>query len=86
MIYERATSLMEAELGDELVGLQPDAGVCYGFNNVAKRVWQLLEQPQSFEAVKSVLLDEYDVGPDQCGAELRELLADFIDKNLITSR
>ena len=49
MIYERATSLMEAELGDELVGLQPDAGVCYGFNSVAKRVWQLLEQPQSFE-------------------------------------
>ena len=86
MIYERATSLMEAELGDELVGLQPEAGLCYGFNNVAKRVWQLLEQPQSFEAVKSVLLDEYDIGPDQCGAELRELLADFIAKRLITSR
>jgi hypothetical protein len=86
LIYERATSLMEAELGDELVGLQPEAGLCYGFNSVAKRVWQLLEQPQSFEAVKSVLLDEYDVGPDRCGAELRELLSDFIDKRLITSR
>ena len=85
MIYERATLLMEAELGDELVGLQPDAGVCYGFNNVAKRVWQLLEQPQSFEALKSVLLDEYDVGADQCGAELHELLADFVDKRLIIS-
>ena len=86
LIYERAVALMEAELGDELVGLEPDAGVCYGFNDVAKRVWQLLEQPQSFEALKSVLLDEYDVGSDQCGAELRELLADFIDKRLITSR
>lgn len=86
MIYERATSLMEAELGDELVGLQPDAGLCYGFNGVAKRVWQLLEQPQSFEAVKTMLLDEYDVTPEICGAELHELLADFVDKKLIIAR
>jgi hypothetical protein len=83
LIYERATSLLEAELGDELVGLEPGAGICFGFNDVAKRVWQLLEQPRSFEAVKAVLLDEYDVAPDKCGAELRELLADFADKKLI---
>lgn len=86
MIYERATSLMEAELGDELVGLQPDAGLCYGFNGVAKRVWRLLDQPQSFEALETVLLDEYNVAPDKCAAELRELLADFIDKKLIIAR
>lgn len=86
LIYERTAALLEAELGDELVGLEPDAGVCYGFNDVAKRVWQLLEQPQSFEAVRTVLLDEYDVAPGKCETELRELLADFLDKKLITSR
>ena len=86
LIYERATSLMEAELGDELVGLEPGAGICYGFNDVAKRVWQLLEQPQSFEAVRTVLLDEYDVAPGECDSDLRELLADFVDKKLITAR
>ena len=86
LIYERATSLMEAELGDELVGLEPGAGICYGFNDVAKRVWQILEQPQSFEAVRTVLLDEYDVAPGECDSDLRELLADFVDKKLITAR
>ena len=86
LIYERTASLMEAELGDELVGLEPGAGVCYGFNDVAKRVWQLLEEPQSFEAVRTVLLDEYDVPPGECDSDLRELLADFVDKKLITAR
>ena len=86
LIYERTATLMEAELGDELVGLEPDAGVCYGFNDVAKRVWQLLEQPRSFEAVCTVLLDEYDVTPAECDSDLRELLADFVDKKLITVR
>ena len=86
LMYERTAALMEAELGDELVGLEPGAGVCYGFNDVAKRVWQLLEQPQSFEAVRTVLLDEYDVAPGECDSDLRELLADFVDKKLITAR
>ena len=86
LIYERAVALMEAELGDELVGLEPDAGVCYGFNDVAKRVWQLLEQPRSFEAVCTVLLDEYDVTRAECDSALRVLLADFVDRKLITAR
>ena len=86
LIYERTAALMEAELGDELVGLEPGAGVCYGFNDVAKRVWQLLEQPQSFEAVSAVLLEEYDVTPEECDSDLRDLLADFADKKLITAR
>ena len=86
MIYERTAALMEAELGDELVGLEPGAGICYGFNDVAKRVWELLEQPRSFEAIRTVLLDEYDVAPDACDWDLHELLADFVDKKLITVR
>lgn len=86
LIYERTAALMEAELGDELVGLEPGAGVCYGFNDVAKRVWQILEQPKSFEAIRTVLLDEYDVAPGECDSDLRELLADFVDKKLITDR
>ena len=86
LIYERTAALMEAELGDELVGLEPGVGVCYGFNDVAKRVWQLLEQPKSFEAVRTVLLDEYDVAPGRCDSELRELLANLVDKKLIIVR
>ena len=86
LTYERAVALMEAELGDELVGLEPDAGVCYGFNDVDKRVWQLLEQPRSFEAVWTVLLDEYDVTPTECDSDLRGLLADFVDRKLVTVR
>lgn len=84
LIYKRTATLMEAELDDEMVGLEPDAGVCYGFNNVAKRVWQLLEQAQSFEAIRTALLEEYDVTPAECESDLRELLADFIEKKLIT--
>jgi hypothetical protein len=83
-VYKRATELMEAELGDELVALNPDAGQCFGFNNVASSVWRQLEQPKDFGQLRDALLDEYEVGPEQCTRELHELLEDLCAKRLVT--
>ena len=77
---------MEAELGDELVGLEPDGGDCFGFNSVAKRVWQLLAVPRSSEQLASALMDEFDVNPIECTDGLNELLNDLTNMKLITSR
>jgi hypothetical protein len=85
VIYKRATELMEAELGDELVALDAAAGKCFGFNNVATSVWRRLEQPQTFEQLRDAMLEEYEVDPQQCARELRELLADLSLKNLVTT-
>ena len=83
--YRRTVDLMEAELGDELVALDPDAGACFGFNSVATSVWRLLAEPRSFEQLRDALLDEYDVETEQCASELRELLQDLSDKGLVTA-
>jgi hypothetical protein len=81
--YERAVELLVAELGDELVALDQNAGNCFGFNGVATSVWRLLEQPRTFEALKASLLDEYDVEPEQCARELRGLLDEMISDGLV---
>ena len=77
---------MEAELGDELVGLEPDGGDCFGFNSVAKRVWQLLAVPRSSEQLASALMDEFEVNPIECTDGLNEILKDLTNLKLITSR
>ena len=84
--YERATELLEAELGDELVALEPEIGSCFGFNNVATAVWRQLEQPRSFVELRQSLLAEYDVAPEQCARELQELIDDLVDKGLVRKR
>jgi hypothetical protein len=81
----RARELMEAELGDELVALDPSVGTCFGFNNVARDIWRRLSSPTSFEQLRDGLLAEYDVGEDQCANELRELLDQLIAKGLVTT-
>jgi hypothetical protein len=81
--YERATDLLSADVGDELVALDADAGHCYGFNGVAATVWRQLEQPRSFDELKQGLLADYEVGEEQCATELQELLDDLIGKGLL---
>ncbi len=82
-VYKRSVSLMEAELGDEMVALDPEAGNCFGLNEVATSVWKSLQQPKSFEQLRDELLDEYEVDKEQCDRELHLLLEDLIAKRLI---
>ena len=82
--YRRTRELMEAQLGDELDALDAEAGDCFGFNGVATSVWKLLEEPRSFDQLRSALLDEYEVEPDQCTRELQDLIADLQSKGLVT--
>ena len=83
-VYKRAVDLMEAELGDELVALDADAGRCFGFNDVATSVWRQLKQPKNLDQLRCALVDEYDVDPDQCTGDLEELLEDLCAKGLVT--
>jgi len=82
-LYERTVDLLSADVGDELVALDVDAGHCYGFNSVASSVWRQLEQPKSFDDLKRSLLSEFEVSEDQCTTDLQELLDDLVDKGLL---
>ena len=73
-IYRRAVDLLEAEVNDEVVALEPANGSCFGFNLVATQVWRKLEQPRSFDELKEELLRNFEVSDEQCATELQQLL------------
>lgn len=83
IVYERTVTLLEADLGDELVALDTTGGNCFGFNFVATGIWRHLASPKSFDEIEEALLAQYDVDRGRCRAELRELLDDFIEKGLL---
>lgn len=84
-VYRRAVDLLEAEINDELVALDPARGSCFGLNNVAADVWRKLERPRSFDELRAELLDEYDVTESQCTEELEEFLGQMKAKGLIAT-
>lgn len=85
-IYYRKTELLEAELGAEIVALDADSGICFGFNEVASTVWRLLEKPRSSDEIRRALEDDYDVGSEQCRSELSELLDELVEKGVVGVR
>jgi hypothetical protein len=82
-MYERAIELLEAELGDEILTLDPDAGQCFGFNSVATSVWRRLAEPAGFDELRQALLDEYEVNWTQCTEELQELMQVLVARGLV---
>lgn len=82
-VVRRCAQLVEAEVDGELVALHVERGTCYGFNGTATRIWNLLEEPKRVSELRDALLEEFDVDPATCEAQLRELLDDLQGDGLI---
>jgi hypothetical protein len=74
---------MATELGDELVALDPDEGLCFGFNSVARRIWELLDEPRSSEQLERSLLEEFDVTAADCASGVGEVMAELTRLKLV---
>jgi hypothetical protein len=83
LIVARRGGLIEAEVDGEMVALHVDNGTCYGFNATATRVWALIETPRRLGELRDALLEEFDVPPDVCEAQLRDLLSELEADGLV---
>jgi Coenzyme PQQ synthesis protein D (PqqD) len=73
-------------LGDEAAILNLKNTVYYGLNPVGARVWNLVQQPRSVKEIRDRLLEEYDVGAEQCERDLLDLLDRMREQGLIEVR
>jgi hypothetical protein len=86
LVVARRGGLLEAEVDGEMVGLHVDNGTCYGFNGTATRIWALIETPRRLSDLRDALLEEFDVPPDVCEAQLRDLLSELEADGLVELR
>ena len=82
--YERCAELLEAELGDDIVGLEISRGECFGFNSVAAEVWRRL--PASASTIRQELERDYDVDAAQCEADVQAVLDQMVEMGLVRAR
>jgi hypothetical protein len=86
LLVQRGAGLIEAEVDGELVALHVDNGTCYGFNATATRIWAMIEEPKKLSELRDALTAEYDVEPDECEAQLLDLLKDLEGDGLLELR
>ncbi len=84
-IVSAATNNVSCDLGDDAAILNLDTGYYYGVNPVGARVWQLVsERKRTVGEIVAVLLEEFDVKPDKCERDVKELINSMLAQGLVS--
>ncbi|MFV8337572.1 PqqD family protein [Flavobacterium sp. RSP29] len=76
--YSRNEQIIDGELDDNQIMMHLEKGKYFGLDPVAKRIWELIEQPKDVQEITTILLSEFDVTETQCLEEVRA----FLDKSI----
>jgi hypothetical protein len=74
---------VSCDLGDEAVVLNLEDGAYYGLNEVAARVWKLVQEPRTVAEIRDSLMEVYEVNIDSCTQDLLILIAQLQEWKLI---
>jgi len=82
-IVKRGKEILFSQLDDALLAIDADDGYCYGLNETAGRVWEIIATPQPVAAVCTQLCNEYTVDETTCLREVIALLQHLIAAGLV---
>ena len=81
--YIRNSETITGRLQDEIVMMDINQGKYFSLNPVATQIWEFLEDSISLEDLGEKLVEEYDVDPEQCIAEVGEHLREMMKLGLV---
>ena len=71
------------DLGDEAILLDLETETYFGLNPVASRFWKLLTTAPTIRDALAVMLEEYDVAPDELERDMGALIDDLVGHGLL---
>jgi hypothetical protein len=77
---------VSCDLAGDAAILDMKSGIYYGLNPIGALIWQLVQAPQTVNAIRDVILREYDVEPVRCEEDLLTLLQELASRGLIEVR
>jgi len=83
-VIGRANGIVGSKMDGEVVMMNIEKGKYYCLDEVASRIWDIIEEEKSVEEVVDVLLNEYDVSKDECMNDVVELFENLFSQDLIT--
>jgi len=74
---------VSCDLGGEAAILNLKNGIYYGLDPVGARVWNLIQQPRTLAELREILVAEYDVDAARVESDIRDLLTQLLDNELV---
>ena len=76
-------SQVSADMDGEVVMMSVEKGNYYGFDAIASRIWALIEEPMTVNALCDALVQEFDVDSETCVHDVLPFLQDLQQQDLI---
>ena len=80
---KRNKEIFASEIDDEVVMMNVDTGKYYGMDTVGSRIWELIAEEIQVKEVINKLMEEYDVGEEQCEKDVLEFLNELYENKLV---
>ncbi len=82
--YKVSSNQNSAKIGEETVLIDHKNGEYFGLNEVGTLIWESIQiSPKSFDELKTMILQEYDVDENSASSDLKEVLEDLLSNSLI---
>jgi Coenzyme PQQ synthesis protein D (PqqD) len=79
----RNPEVLHSTVGNEVLLMSIAEGKYFGLDTVGSRIWELVEPPKTVAALCARLVEEYDVTPDICQADVLHLLTDLAHQGVV---
>jgi Coenzyme PQQ synthesis protein D (PqqD) len=70
-------------LQGEAVLLNLKSGIYFGLDPIGTRIWQLFSANNVLSGIAETIVEEYDVTPEQCKADLLALVSELEKQGLV---
>ena len=71
------------EFDGETVMMNKSLDSYFGLDEIATRIWQILEKKHSLIEIRDVLTKEYDVSPTQCLQDIQPFIEKLLSDELV---
>lgn len=82
--YVQTKKILFSKVELEVLALNIERGQCYGFNDTASAIWELLATPQSLPSICAAIEARFDVDPEECRIEIERLLGEMLNEELVS--
>lgn len=74
---------MSCKIDGEVAILHLDRAIYFGLQGAGAEIWEALEQPRSVGELRDMLVDAFDVAPEQCESDVLEILTSLEKEGLV---
>jgi hypothetical protein len=79
----KSSTQVSCTLNDEIAILSLEKSVYFGLEGVGAQLWQALDQPCTVADLCKLIVETYEVTPEQCEADVLRFLQSMRDAGLV---